>query len=229
MKYGIIINDKLICDPITDHSLLESITQRHGFLVNTPFKQNVEIVIAGKKLLIVPGVEERPQPPALTGYRGALTSWQYEPSYPRLLRTITYTQLPFDEAVADTLNHIAEQQDEALARIEQGYTEQEVKTWAQQQAEAAAWTADNTAPVPLIEGLTLRRSVSVRQIVAKINEKVSTAAALTGIVLGDAQAAGDQIDSLKALYASDALPEDWFDRLQTIAAGWRKDWPSELL
>ncbi|MBB1489378.1 hypothetical protein [Oceanospirillum sediminis] len=230
MKYGLILNGQIECDPVSDHTILTRKAAQMGFnLTETTFTEAVVQRIASRALWIVPGIEERPQPPAPTGYRGTLTGWQYQPSHPRLLRTITYTAMPFDDAVADTLNHIAEQQDTALARIEHGYTEQEVKTWAQQQAEAAAWTADHTASVPLIEGLALRRGVTVAVVVEKINAKVTAAATMTGIVLGDAQAAGDQINALKVQHETDTLPDDWFDQLQAMASGWRKNWPPELM
>ncbi|MCV6588325.1 MAG: hypothetical protein OIF57_04740, partial [Marinobacterium sp.] len=65
-------------------------------------------------------------------------------------------------------------------------------------------------------------------VVEKIRAKASDAARLTGIVLGSAQAANDQIDSLQALNETDQLPDDWFEQLQSIVTYLQSDWPPEL-
>ncbi|MCV6590501.1 MAG: hypothetical protein OIF57_15975, partial [Marinobacterium sp.] len=66
-------------------------------------------------------------------------------------------------------------------------------------------------------------------VVEKIRAKASDAARLTGIVLGSAQAANDQIDSLQALNETDQLPDDWFGQLQSVVTGLQANWPPELL
>lgn len=138
------------------------------------------------------------------------------------------TPYPLDYCSQLISTDIAQQADDALGLLEAGYTEREVKSWSQQQAEAAAWAADNNAVVPLLQGLADRRGIALVEVVAKVQAKVQIAAQLTGVILGDAQAANDQLDQLKQLQANDKLPDDWFNQLQTIAATWRKDWPKQL-
>lgn len=229
MKYGLIINGDMLCDPITDQGHLIDIAARHGFAVSEPITGPVTQTVAGRTLQILPGIEERPAPPEPVGYHGTLTGWQPDTDHQRFVRTMDYQRLSFDAMVEDVKRHIAQQQDAGLARIEHGYTAQEVKTWAQQQTEATAWTADNTAPIPLIEGLAMRWGVTVASVVEKINAKVIAAATMTGIVLGDAQAAVTRIEQLQAKAAADQLDDTWFDQLTGIANHWRLNWPPELM
>ncbi len=144
-------------------------------------------------------------------------------------RRCPVTPYPFSHIDSLILADISTAQDSALAVLEQGYTEREVKSWHQQQTEAAAWSLDNSTPVPLLENLAAGRGVSVAEVAEKIQAKVQQASALTGLILGAAQGAGDKIAELQALDADDNLPDDWFDQLQSISQTWRNNWPPELL
>jgi len=229
MKHGLVIENRLLCDPVTDDALLIDIIARQGFPVEHLKISGATILeLAGRKLHILPGIEKRTSAPAVVGYFPRWTPWQIDHDNQQLVRSTDYQHSTFTDSLNQLQQHIATQQDAALSRIEHGYTTQEVKTWAQQQAEAAAWLADNSAVVPLLQGLAERRGVPLAIVVEKIHAKVTQAAQLTGIVLGDAQAAADQIAILQALDDTDQLPDDWFERLQVIATGWRKDWPSVL-
>ncbi len=234
MKYGLVVDGTMLCDPIDEHVRLVGMVARQGFPIaniQTPLTEPVVLEIAGRKLELLPGHDVVDPAPAAIGFDGQYSAWQVDSENQVIRREYKYRPMVFADAAEDLLRYIDHEQDQALGMIERGYTEQEVKTWAQQQAEAAAWTADHTISVPLVESLAERRGVTVEQAVAKIQAKASTAAILTGIILGDAQAAGDQINALKALHDSetDTLPDDWFDQLQAIATGWQKDWPPELL
>ncbi len=144
-------------------------------------------------------------------------------------RRCPVTPYPISHIASLVLVDISEVQDSALAVLEIGYTEREVKSWHQQQTEAAAWSLDNSTPVPLLENLAAGRGVTVAVVAAKIQAKVQQASARTGLILGAAQGAGDKIAALKALDAAGKLPDDWFDQLQSISKNWRKNWPPELL
>ncbi|MCV6590408.1 MAG: hypothetical protein OIF57_15500, partial [Marinobacterium sp.] len=209
MKFGLVIDGDIICDPVLDHTQISDIAARHGFALSAPFSVYIEITIAGRTLQLMPSIENRPAPPASIGYYGSLTTWQIDTENQCMVRTVEYHQLQFDDSLADARRHIDGLQNAALACIEHGYTSQEVKTWAQQQAEATEWVADNAAVVPLLQALAECRGVSIALVVEKIRAKASDAARLTGIVLGSAQAANDQIDSLQALNETDQLPDDW--------------------
>ncbi len=50
----------------------------------------------------------------------------------------------------------------------------EGESWAQQQAEAEAYTADNTASTPLLSALATARNITVAEMVAKVNTAIQT-------------------------------------------------------
>ncbi|MCV6588051.1 MAG: hypothetical protein OIF57_03320 [Marinobacterium sp.] len=229
MKYGMTIGDVEICGPTSNLTHLAGIASRYGFAISDAITGPTSQTVAGQTLRILPGIEERPGPPAPVGYHGTLTQWILDVGNQRFVRTIDYQPLLFDAMVDQVEKHIAHQQDEALARIEHGYTAQEVKTWAQQQAEAERWAANAEAPVPLLSQLAQRRGVDISVVVSKIQAKVGQAAKLTGIVLGDAQAAAATLEQMKEQEKAGKLPKTWFEQLQGLAVSWRSNWPKELL
>jgi len=220
MKYGLVLDGQIICDPV-DYSYLKQVAANRGF--NLPDDEGeVELSVAGRLLLVVPSEDVKPKAPGAVAYYAKLTNWQFDAG--KLRRFVEHTRMSFDDAIADLRRYIADQQDSALSVIESGYTAQEVKTWAQQQAEAAMWVADNDADVPLISQLAQRRNIPVSAVVGRINAKVTAAATLTGVILGDAQAADDRISSIER-----DMPDDWFNQLQDISMHWRKSWPEQLI
>lgn len=225
-NFGIVLDGAVVCDPIAySVDRFRDIIQRQGMPIDLPYQLEGALHVGPVSLL--PGRVEYVSAPGLAGYQDDLLPWVVEGE--ALVQRMDWAPLPFDHAVSDIQQHIAQSADRALGVLERGYTEREVKTWPQQRAEAAAWSADNAVSVPLLQGLADRRGVALVEVVTRVQNKVGQAAALTGVVLGDSQAAGDEIKALQALAENDQLPADWFDQLQSIAQNWRKDWPPELL
>jgi hypothetical protein len=71
-----------------------------------------------------------------------------------------------------------------VAQIKAGYTEDEIKSWDKQEAEARAWFADNTAPTPLLDGIVFESGEAKEALVANIIAKADAYAAAFGKALG---------------------------------------------
>ncbi len=124
----------------------------------------------------------------------------------------------------DLLARMTHYSDRALASLKAGYPEQETETWNLQKAEAEAWSADNSAAVPILTAIAERRGMALADLVSRVLDKSNQYAALVGLVLGDRQAAEDTIEALQ-----EEKPEDHFDQLVALANSWRSDWPQELV
>lgn len=226
--FGIYDNNShmMVCDPIPyDQPRFSSIIARYGIAASLPVQLDGAVHLG--PLSILPARTEFIEPPAPAGYEGVM-EWVVDDD--ELVHRMKWQPGAFAYVTADVQRYITQSADHALGVLERGYTEREIKTWSQQRTEAEAWSADNSVSVPLLQGLADRRGVELSEVVAKVQAKVQVAATLTGVVLGDAQAAADKIAALLALDADPEaeLPADWFDQLQEIAANWRKDWPPEL-
>lgn len=225
---GVVEHEKVLIEPVPYDQLVECLSKEGVPADRVPVQLmgHYPLRIANRTLVLMLA---RPSVAAnRLGYRVRRREWEVAADL-YLHQPPEYVRLPFVAVVEQVRASIDAHQDAALSRVEAGYTAQEVKTWAQQQAEASAWVTDSTAAVPLLQALADRRGVPLAVVVEKIQAKAASAAHLTGIVLGSAQAANDQIEILQALNETGQLPDDWFDRLQVIASGWRQGWPSELL
>jgi len=83
------------------------------------------------------------------------------------------------------------------------YAPEERDTWAQQQAEATAWTADNTAATPLLTALASARSTTVADLAPKILEKAAAYSTAYYAALAQHQ---KERDSISAATSSADLP-----------------------
>ena len=224
MKFGIYNVDSgaAICDPVDKVRLLD-ILSRHGIpaeLVKFDGPQSFG------SIHVLPSIDEKPEAPKVLGYAGRLTQWSYDPEREALVRTVEWSKVDFDTFEGQLYEHLAAEESRALRFVKTGYTDEAVETWDQQRAEADKWMDDKTASIPLLESLAATRGITVAELVGKVLDKANQAAAVTGLVLGSVQGAGDQIEALKAL---DELPADWFDQMQAIADTWQVNWPPELL
>jgi hypothetical protein len=124
----------------------------------------------------------------------------------------------------DLLARMTHYSDRALLSLKAGYPEQETETWNLQKTEAEAWQVDNRVATPVLAAIAERRGLALSDLVTRVLDKSNQYAALVGLVLGDRQAAEDNIQVLL-----ENKPEDCFEQLVALANSWRLDWPQELV
>ena len=232
MKYGLVINDQIICEPISDHSQLLNIARQKGAPVSDvslPLSDEITLKREGYVFHLWPAEEKFNLPPADIGFATSYSAWSLDKSSMRITRECKHSPMTFNEALKDLRRHIGCQRDVALSRIEKACAANGGKVWARQQAEAAAWLEDNTTRVPMIQKLANRGGVTVAVVVQKIANKAAVANNLTTKVMDDVLAAEKKIQALRAMADVNSLPDSWLDQLQYIADHWRNDWPPELL
>ncbi|MBB1486065.1 hypothetical protein [Oceanospirillum sediminis] len=232
MKYGLVINDQIICEPISDHSQLLNIAKQKGAPVSDtspPLSGEITLEREGRLFHLWPAEEKFNLPPADIGFATSYSAWTLDKSSMRITRECRHSPMTFSETLKDLRRHIRYQRDVALSRIETACAANGGKVWARQQAEAAAWLEDNTTPVPMIQKLANRGGVTVAVVVQKIASKAAAANNLTTKVMDDVLAAEKKIKALKAMADANSLPDSWLDQLQYIAGHWRNNWPPELL
>lgn len=81
----------------------------------------------------------------------------------------------------------------SVAGIRSLYPDFERETWGDQEDEARAWTADNTAPTPTLTGIAEARGVTVEYLAPKVIEKANQYRALATSVAGKRQRLEDDI------------------------------------
>jgi len=97
-------------------------------------------------------------------------------------------------AIAENAKQAAIKSAEELFAVEvktitAGYTDDEIKTWDKQLGEAAAFTADATAPTPLLDALTGATGVAKADLVGRVISKANAYSAAVGEALGKKQKA----------------------------------------
>lgn len=63
--------------------------------------------------------------------------------------------------------------DKRMVQLNMGVSELELSSWAQQKAEASAYTADPSSATPLLASLASARGITLEEMVAKVNSAVS--------------------------------------------------------
>ena len=81
-----------------------------------------------------------------------------------------------------------------IAAIKAGYTEDEIKSWSQQVAEAEAYQADNTAATPLLDAMVAQRGDTKDELVLRIATNAAQYAQVFGAALGKKQKAIADLD-----------------------------------
>ena len=76
------------------------------------------------------------------------------------------------------------------------YTQEEVNSWAEQMAEANAWTANPSASIPLLQTLASIRGVTIEKLVSLIYENFNLFSQASGYILGTQQSLLDRLWSL---------------------------------
>ena len=79
--------------------------------------------------------------------------------------------------------------EEEIAAIKDGYTEDEIKSWDQQLAEAVAYQNDQTAQTPLLDAILVNRGGTKDELVLRIATNAMQYADVFGKALGKKQKA----------------------------------------
>ena len=93
------------------------------------------------------------------------------------------------ESKEAAINEINSTFESEIAVIKEGYTEDEVKSWPQQIAEAEAYQADNTAVTPLLDAMVAQRGGTKDELVLRIAANATQYAQVFGAALGKKQKA----------------------------------------
>jgi hypothetical protein len=95
--------------------------------------------------------------------------------------------------------------DAALLVITSKYPESERNSWAKQESEARAWTANNSAATPLLTAICTARGITLAQQVAKVITNADAYAQIAGAIIGKRQALISQVDAALNITEIDAV------------------------
>lgn len=79
--------------------------------------------------------------------------------------------------------------EEEISAVKEGYTEDEIKSWPQQVAEAQAYQADQTVSTPLLDAIVSQRGGTKDELVLRIATNATQYAQVFGVALGKKQKA----------------------------------------
>lgn len=79
--------------------------------------------------------------------------------------------------------------EEEISAVKEGYTEDEIKSWPQQVAEAQAYQADQTVATPLLDAIVSQRGGTKDELVLRIATNATQYAQVFGVALGKKQKA----------------------------------------
>ena len=110
-------------------------------------------------------------------------------------------KLPFPEPTIDELittkrAEINAQFNQLMNQITAGIPVDEIVSWDKQEAEARAFTADNNAVTPLIDGLAGARGITKADLAERIITKADLFATVSGQLIGTRQGLEDQLNLL---------------------------------
>jgi hypothetical protein len=104
--------------------------------------------------------------------------------------------------------------DATMAALTTSYSDHEKLSWAKQEAEAHALTADPDAAAPLLRGIAAARGIDLADLVTRVLANVASYETASAAVLGQQQryedmltAAGDDADAILAITPTYTLPE----------------------
>ena len=104
-----------------------------------------------------------------------------------------------DEAKAAKLSEINAAADRTIATLTVTYPDREISTFDKQESEARDWTADNTAPTPLLSALAQARGIPLSDLVGRVLAKADAFAVASGSIIGQRQALEDRLDACTTL------------------------------
>ena len=109
------------------------------------------------------------------------------------------------EAKAAKLTEINAAADRAIATLTATYPDREIATFDKQEAEARAYTADPTAPTPLLSALSKARGVPLDELARRVLVKADAFAVASGSIIGQRQALEDRLDACTTVEEVEAL------------------------
>ena len=121
------------------------------------------------------------------------TSTKYDMTADDIASGLSFNHIVFKKYIRDRFNDKAK--DIVSARV--GDLEQ--LSFEQQKSEAAAWTADNSASVPMLTTMATARGISVSDLVGKINAKVSAYNSAVATKLAEQKVLEDEVDALDTI------------------------------
>ena len=90
---------------------------------------------------------------------------------------------------ANSIRQINQTFEEEISTIKEGYTDDEIKSWPQQLAEAQAYQADQTSDTPLLDAIVSERGGTKDELVLRIATNATQYAQVFGAALGKKQKA----------------------------------------
>ena|SRR5438874_8640732 len=84
-----------------------------------------------------------------------------------------------------------------IAAVKAGYPDEEVSSWPEQKAEAAAYNADKTAPTPLLASMARARGIALADLVSRVLANAAAWSVTSGALIGKRQRYEDQVAAAK--------------------------------
>jgi len=102
---------------------------------------------------------------------------------------VNFNKIVFKKYIRDRFN-------DKVKELGKNYSVLEQLSLEQQKEEAAKYTANNSASVPMLTTLATARGITVAQLVEKINSKVTSFNSSVATLLGQQKALEDEVDAL---------------------------------
>ncbi len=93
----------------------------------------------------------------------------------------------------------------AIAVISASYPETERNSWAKQELEARAWTADNNSPTPLLTAISTARGTTIADICSRVITNADAYAVYAGATIGKRQAKMIEIEAATTIQELEAI------------------------
>lgn len=116
--------------------------------------------------------------------------WEDDWPEPQWVETAT-----LDDLKAAKLAELAQAFSKGMEAVKAGYPEEEVLSWSKQEAEATAYAASPSAPVPLLSGIASARGIEVDDLAGRVLAKARAWAIMSGAMIGRRQACEDAVDA----------------------------------
>lgn len=146
--------------------------------------------------------------PEIDSDEDSATSTRYDMTADDIASGLSFNKILFKKYIRDRFN------DKAKAISSARYGNLEQQSFEQQKKEAEAWTADNSATTPMLTTLATARGISVSDLVAKINAKVTAYNSAVATLLGEQKVLEDEVDALDTI----AKAHEWRHKKLGIAA-----------
>jgi hypothetical protein len=122
----------------------------------------------------------------ISAYQSFIDMWNLPPPVP-----IVPASTP-----ASTHARISAAYTAAIAAMTVGYPASEISSWDKQEAEARAWTANNSTPTPWLDAAVAARVIAKADFVSRIISNADVFITNSGTLTGKRQRLRDQIDAL---------------------------------